>query len=80
MEDVSLKDTTEMMLSNDYKERFRGEYHQLRIRVSRLERLLDCYEEGAFTCPYDLLHEQLVYMRGYLTVLESRAVLENIEL
>lgn len=29
---MELKDTVEMMLSADYKERFKAEYYQLKIR------------------------------------------------
>ena len=34
---MELKDTVEMMNSTDYKERFKAEYHQTKIRYERLK-------------------------------------------
>ena len=46
--------------------------------------MLVSYADGTlnFTtkCSYDLLHSQLVYMDGYMDILEHRAKIENIEL
>ena len=46
--------------------------------------MLKKYKEGTleFTpnCDYDLLLTQLVYMEGYMVVLETRAEIENIKL
>lgn len=72
------------MLSNDYKERFKAEYYQDRNRTEGLERMLEVYKVGtlSFTpkCSYELLYEQLIYMRAKLKVLEERAFVENISL
>ena len=38
---MELKDTAAMMLSEDYKERFRAEYGQLRLRYQKLKSMLD---------------------------------------
>ena len=38
---MELKDTIELMQSEDYKERFKAEYHQLRIRFEKLKAKLD---------------------------------------
>lgn len=81
---MELQDTIEMMNGSDFKERFRAEYYQLKIRKEGLANMLKKYKNGdlSFTpnCSYELLHTQLVYMECYLNVLEERAAIENIEL
>lgn len=46
--------------------------------------MLEAYKAGtlSFTpkCSYELLYEQLIYMRAKLKVLEERAEIENISL
>ena len=37
---MELKDTIELMTSEDYKERFKAEYLQLKIRVEGLRKML----------------------------------------
>ena len=81
---MELKETIEMMTSADYKERFKAEYYQLDKRIIGLTIMLNNYWEGSLqfkpNCSYDLLHEQLVYMKNYKRILEERAKIENIEL
>ena len=81
---MKLKDTIEMMNSENFKERFKAEYYQLIIRKEGLAKMLKEYKEGtlSFTpnCSYELLHTQLVYMENYANVLEERAKIENIDL
>ncbi|MGL5715028.1 MAG: crAss001_48 related protein [Paraclostridium sp.] len=81
---MNLLETAELMRSECFKERFEAEYRQLEIRINGLERMLESYQEGTlkFTpkCSYNILHKQLVYMKGYKLVLEERASIENIEL
>lgn len=81
---MKLQDTIKMMDNADYKERFKAEYYQLKIRHEGLARMLKGYREGTLdftpTCSYDLLHAQLVYMEHYLNVLEERSKIENVEL
>ena len=81
---MKLNETIEMMTSVDYKERFKAEYYQLKIRQEGLAKMLKGYKQGTlnFTpnCSYELLHTQLVYMECYKNVLEERAKIENIEL
>ena len=81
---MELKDTIEMMVSVDYKERFKAEYLQLKIRMTGLSNMLKKYKTGdlPFTpsCSYDLLNGQLKSMRMYAQYLEERAEIENIEL
>lgn len=81
---MGIKDTIEMMTSNDYKERFKAEYHQLRIRLEKLYEMLVRYDAGTlgFTpdCSIALLKDQLSIMRDYLYALQVRAEIEGIEL
>lgn len=81
---MRLEDTIGMMTSDDYKERFKAEYWQLRIRQRKLHDLLVKYKAGVLdfvpTCPYELLFEQLQHMGRYSLMLEARAKLEGIEL
>jgi len=79
-----LSETVEMMNSKDYKERFRAEYLQLKIRMNGLSAMLKKYKEGTLTfkpfCSYDLLNAQFKAMDLYASFLEERAIVENIEL
>ena len=81
---IELKDTIEMMCSSDYKERFRAEYFQLKIRIKGLSNMLNKYKEGTLnfkpTCSFELLNSQLYTMKKYALTLEERAVVENIDL
>lgn len=81
---MKLQDTIELMNSGDFKDRVKAEYYQLKIRLDGLKEMLKKYKEGTleFTpnCDYDLLYTQLVYMEGYMVVLETRAEIENIKL
>lgn len=55
---MELKETVKMMESTDYKEIFKAEYLQLKIRMSGLSNMLKKYKEGTLTfkpsCSYDL--------------------------
>ena len=79
-----MQDTIALMNSIDFKDRVRAEYYQLKIRHEGLAGMLKGYKEGTlgFTpkCDYDLLHTKLVYMEGYMNVLEEQAKIEGIEL
>lgn len=80
----NLADTVDLMLSNDYKERFKGEYYQLKYRYDKLHDMLVKYEAGTLNfkpnCPLDVLKAQKAAMRTYLYSLEVRAAIEEIEL
>lgn len=84
MQNLDLKDTVELMLSDDYKDRFKAEYYQTKIRYEKLHKMLVKYEAGTLDfepdCPFDLLKEQAMHMGIYLTKLEIRAQIEKIEL
>jgi hypothetical protein len=81
---MELKDTIELMNSQDYQDRYRGEYYQLKIRYEKLMAMLEKYKAGTLhftpTCSYELLFEQAIYMKQYLGVLEQRAKIENVNL
>jgi hypothetical protein len=68
----------------DYKIRFVAEYTFLKDRVEKLTRMLGKWDAGILdfvpTCPRSIYNLQLRYMTDYLTILEARAKIENIEL
>ena len=81
---MNLNDTVRMMNSTDYKERFKAEYWQTKIRYEKLHRMTVKYEAGTLDfepdCTLDLLLEQKKYMGLYLNRLEVRAAVEGIDL
>ena len=81
---MELKDTSELMLSGDYKERFKAEYHQTKIRYEKLHRMIVKYEANTLNfepdCSLDLLKKQASHMGNYLYCLELRAEIEHITL
>ena len=84
MKMMKLSETVEMMNSTDYKERFRAEYFQLKIRINGLKNMLDKWDKGELnftpTCPREIYNDQMEYMMNYMTVLTNRAELEHIDL
>ncbi len=81
---MELKETMEMMNSKDFKERFKAEYFQLKIRINGLTAMLEKYKKNELNfkpnCSYDLLNAQLEAMLLYAYFLEERAKIENIKL
>lgn len=81
---MKLSETVEMMNSADYKERFRAEYFQLKIRVNGLKNMLDKWDKGELnftpTCPREIYNDQMEYMMNYMTVLANRAYIEHVDL
>lgn len=81
---MEFKDTVDMMLSEDYKERFKAEYYQTKIRYDKLHSMLVKYDAGTLgfelTCPVSTLRIQKSHMGNYLNSLEIRAEIEGIEL
>lgn len=90
---MNLKDTVKMMQSADYKERFKAEYLQTKIRYEKLKAFNNRIEAAQatsyrkngiqfpdFDCPSDLLREQQRKMGEYLHILEIRAVIEGVDL
>ncbi len=81
---AELKDTCNMMTSDDYKERFRAEYMQLAIRYGKLKTMLDNWDRGELnftpTCPRSTYNMQIKAMTDYIAVLEARAIMEGVDL
>lgn len=84
MELKELKDTIEMMTSSDYKERFKAEYYQLKLRYDKLSLMITKWDEGTLefepSCSRTLFSRQLHHMRMYMIDLETRAKIEGIDL
>lgn len=80
----TLKDTCELMCSTDYKERFIAEYEQLSCRLSGLVIMREKMRHNSLnftpSCPESLYDLQIRAMKDYLTILETRAVIEGIDL
>ena len=84
-----LKDTVNLMTSEAYKERFKGEYWQTKIRYEKLKHFCDRIEAAEMVdhldgpqhdCPIYLLREQQKQMGQYLHILELRAIIEEVDL
>lgn len=78
------KSTVDLMLSEDYKERFKAEYYQTKIRYDKLHKMCVKYEAGTLDfdpdCSLELLKEQKAHMGRYLNILEIRAEIEGVTL
>ena len=90
---TNLELTVGMMNSADYKERFKAEYWQTKIRYERLKAFNTRIEAAEWMrgrdlsletpkhdCPEALLREQQRTMGEYLHILEVRAEIEGIDL
>ena len=59
---MELKDTIEMMTSQYYKDRFKAEYYQTKIRAEKLDDILNKYKLGyldfTLSCPVEVLEKQ----------------------
>ena len=67
-----------------YKLRMIDEYRELKEKYDKLHRMLVQYDAGKLdftpTCPIDLLRKQASIMGQYLYVLETRSVIEGVNL
>ena len=81
---MQLKDTIEMMTSEDFKERFKAEYYQLSLRFYSLTSMLIKWENNMLDfepkCSKETLENQVIFMQGYLDILRLRAKIEEIDL
>ena len=85
---MELEETVKLMESSDYKERFKAEYLQTKIRYERLKKFNNRIEAAEMMnqkgpqhdCPSFLLQNQQHVMGDYLHILEIRAEIEGIEL
>ena len=77
---TELKDTIDLMLSNNHYERLMAEYFQLRIRYMKLEKILNDYENDnltfALATPPEILKQQLNIMHDYMLILNQRLHIE----
>ena len=80
----SLNDSALLMVSTDYKDRFKAEYIQLKTRLKGLKTMLHNWDNGKLsfmpTCPRSTYDVQVEAMTKYLAILEARAKIEDINL
>lgn len=81
---MEIKDTIEMMQSEDYKERFKAEFYQVRTRREKLIDMLDKWNKGELgfepKCTFEMLCTQRDIMSAYCSILRERAKIEGIQL
>ena len=81
---MELKDTVDLMTSADWKDRFKAEYLQTKIRYEKLHALIvrrEVDKIGFFTpIPLESWKEQAHHMGMYLYELEKQAAIHGIEL
>ena len=79
-----LAQTAELMVSSDYKQRFKAEYIQLKNRYEGLKAMIRKWDNDELnftpTCPREIYDVQLAAMQRYLGVLEERAEMENVDI
>lgn len=80
----SLNDSALLMVSTDYKDRFKAEYIQLKTRLKCLKTMLHDWDNEQLSfipsCPQSTYDLQVEAMTKYLAVLEARAKIEDIKL
>ena len=81
---MQLKDTVEMMNSEDFKERFKAEYYQLSLRLYSLTCMLYKWKNNMLDfdpkCSKETLENQVIFMKGYVDILLLRSKIEGIKL
>lgn len=81
---MELLDTVSLMTSDDYKERFKAEYLQTKIRRDKLKSMIQKLDNGALNfvpkCPRNIFIYQLALMNAYLDALKMRADIELIDI
>lgn len=81
---MELKETIEMMNSEDYKQRFKAEYFQVTIRLRKLKEMLSDWDKGELkfvpTCPRSTYELQARAMEDYKAVLQARAKMEDVNI
>ena len=80
---MDLKDTTALMNSDNYKDRFKAEFWQLKHRLNKLNDMLARYNKGTLDyipdTPILWLKQQAHAMQDYLDALSVRCDYENID-
>lgn len=81
---MQLKETVEIMISDDCKDRLKAEYKQTLIRYLDLNKMLLQWKIGKLAfepeCPRVLYEMQLESMKAYLDILVVRAAFENVNI
>ncbi len=81
---MELNETVKLMTSADYKDRFRAEYWQVKIRLEKLRKMIAKFQAGTLgftpSCSLEMLKEQVEPMQNYLDALEVRAEMEGFSL
>ena len=83
---MELAETIDLMQSEDFRERFKAEYWQTKIRQSKLYEMIKKYEVGKLKfgvepkSSLEMLKKQCSAMGEYLYWLEVRAMVEGIDL
>lgn len=76
-----LKDTVDLMLSEDFKDRLVAEWLQLTLRIEKLDAYLDAkFPEIGGSKEHIVMHDQLRGMVIYQNALEARACELGIDL
>ena len=75
---MELKDTITLMTSNDYRDRLKAEYLQLKIRMDRLNYFLN--RDPSPLVRLDLMATQYKVMNSYQKLLEVRLLDEEIDI
>lgn len=82
--DLDISKYSALTTDPDFKVRFRAEYHEVRIRLTKLLQMLDKWKKGElnFTpkCSRALLTEQAKFMERYMSILRIRAGIEGVNL
>lgn len=81
---MDLQTITELMLSQDYKDRMKAEYYHIQNREKNLEAVLNLWDSNKLPfvpdCPRSIYDLQLRTMKDYMAILEARAKIEKIVL
>lgn len=79
---MKLEKTVDMMVSEDWKERLKAEYHQVLYRRNKLQQFVKEVKAGSVkpAYPVELLIWQLKTMDNYIYILKMRAEAEKIDL
>lgn len=82
--DLGISKYSALTTDPDFKVRLRAEYHEVRIRLTKLLQMLDKWKKGElnFTpkCSRALLTEQAKFMERYMSILRIRAKIEGVDL
>lgn len=77
---MELKDTIVDMVSDSYVDRYRAEYNQLCIRISKLLEYIKHYNVKDDSIELELKVQQVQVMVEYKNILELRAKINKIDL